>query len=50
VGVVQGCDLEQPKGRRAQQNGAAALQTYRTGIWQAAVLLLDSGVEKLSMI
>jgi hypothetical protein len=50
MGLVQSCGLVQPKGQRAQQNGAAALQTYRAGIWQAGYSLLDRGMEKPSTI
>jgi hypothetical protein len=49
VGLEQSCGLVQPEGRTAWQNGAVALQTYRAGIWQAAVLIFDHGVLKPSM-
>jgi hypothetical protein len=50
VGLVQGCGLAQPEGERARQNGAAVLQTCGVWIWQAAVLLVDCGVEIASKI
>jgi hypothetical protein len=34
MGLMEVCCLVQHKGWRAQQNCAAALQTYRVGIWQ----------------
>jgi hypothetical protein len=52
VGLARGCGLAQPKGWKARQNGAAALQAYGVGrgFGRPAVLLLDGGMEKASMI
>jgi hypothetical protein len=35
IDQVWSCGLAQPEGQRARQSGAAALQAYRVGTWQA---------------